>query len=188
MNNDLTQIKDVINKFQEGYLLRDISKIDAFMDLFCNEGVEVVGTNAYIKGQGEWCLDKSSLQKLVMEDWLNWGDLRLDTEQMNIHINGTTAWFATSGTVSMTISGEQNFQNFWHYLNLVTENQTERDSKQAIFDVLRRGVTTIANIEKGSDYVWPIRFSAILAREDKKWRFCQMTFSFPTIYSPDVRL
>lgn len=188
MPEEITRIKAVIEKFQNGYIQRSENEIDTFMDLFCEDGLEVIGTGAYIKGKGEWCLDKKAVQKLISDDWLDWGDLRLDTEQLNIHLNGQTAWFATSGTVSMTIDPEQSFQNFLHYLGWMLENQSEMSAKDKTLEILRDGITTLKNTDKGSLYIWPIRFSAVLVKKNDQWRFCQITFSFPTIYSPDIRL
>lgn len=55
MPDEIANIKEVLRQFQQGYLDRDLDTVGEFLDLFCAEGVlEVVGTNAYIKGEGEW--------------------------------------------------------------------------------------------------------------------------------------
>jgi len=45
----------------------------------------------------------------------------------------------------------------------------------------------LAEGHRGEAYIWPIRFSAVLAREDGAWRFRQAHFSFPTTRFPDER-
>jgi ketosteroid isomerase-like protein len=189
MQDEIAKIKEVIRKFQQGYLNRDLNAVEKFMDLFCDEGtLEVIGTNAYIKGQGEWCLDKDALRKVIVGDWQSWGDLRLDTDDLNIHVNGQTAWFATTGTVSRTMDPAQSYQNFIGYLKWVAENEPEISAKDKLLDVLRGGLITLAEAEKGASYIWPIRLTAVLVQDKGQWKFCQMTFSFPTIYPPDVRV
>lgn len=189
MPDEIANIKEVLRQFQQGYLDRDLDTVGEFLDLFCAEGVlEVVGTNAYIKGEGEWCLDKQALHKLVYGDWKDWGDLRLDMDDLNIHVNGQTAWFATTATVSRTLEPAQSYQNFMGYVKWVAENDPEASAKDKLLDLLRGGLITLAEAEQGASYIWPIRLTAVLVKENDQWRFCQMTFSFPTIYPPDVRL
>jgi ketosteroid isomerase-like protein len=189
MQDEIAKIKEVIRQFQQGYLNRDLNAVEKFMDLFCDEGtLEVIGTNAHIKGQGEWCLDKHALHKLVYGDWKSWGDLRINTDDLNIHVNGQTAWFAATATVSRTLEPTQSYQKFMGYVKWVAENEPEIPAKDKLLDVLHGGIITLAEAEKGARYIWPIRLTAVLVKEKDQWRFCQMTFSFPTIYPPDVRL
>jgi len=189
MSAEIIKIKAVIHQFQDGYRMRDVDKVDRFMDLFCEDGtLEVIGTDAYIKGQGEWCLDRAALRKLVSGDWQGWGDLCLDTDGLTIHVKGEAAWFAAKGTVSRTIEPAQSYRNFLGYLKWLTENEPEVPAKEKLLDVLRGGITTLANAEMGATYIWPLRLAAVLVKDAGQWRFCQMTFSFPTIYPPDVRL
>ena len=69
MREEITKIQEVIQEFQEGYLRRDLDAVEKFMDLFCDEDIlEIIGTDAYIKGQGEWCLDKNALKKMISGD------------------------------------------------------------------------------------------------------------------------
>lgn len=189
MNEEITRVKTVIDQFQEGYLHRDLDVIDDFMELFCDNGkLEVIGTNAFIKGQGEWCLDRKTVRKLVYSDWQNWGDLKLDTENLNIHVNGNCAWFAAMGTVSRTIDPSESYQNFFDDLKWITDQEQEITVKDKLLAVMRSGINRLAEAEKGTQYTWPIRFTAVLVKEKDQWQFCQMNFSFPTIYPPDIRL
>lgn len=189
MNEEIANIKEVIQAFQQGYLDRDLEAVDRFLDLFCDEGdLEVIGTDAHIKGEGEWCLDKNALKKIIYSDWKGWGDLRLDTDNLDIHLNGQTAWFAAPGSVSRTMEPAQSYQNFIGYLKWVAENEPEVPAKDKLLDMLRGGIITLAEAEQGATYIWPIRLTGVLVKENDQWRFCQMTFSFPTIYPPDIRL
>jgi len=124
----------------------------------------------------------------VYGDWKDWGDLRLDTDNLNIHVNGPMAWFATTATVSRTMEPVHSYQNFMGYVKWVAENEPEVPAKDKLLDVLRGGLITLAEAEQGASYIWPIRLTAVMVKDNAQWRFCQMTFSFPTIYPPDVRL
>lgn len=189
MSETTIQIKAIIDRFQEGYLHRDPEALEAFMDLFCDDDrLEVIGTGAHIQGEGEWCLDKTTLRRMISGDWEGWGDLRLALDQLNIHVHGDTAWFAVPGTVSRTTPPDQSCQNFMGYLKWVTENEPEVPAREKLLDVLRGGIITLAEADRGATYIWPLRLTGVLIRQADRWRFCQMTFSFPTIYPPDIRL
>jgi len=189
MPDEIAKIKEVLRQFQQGYLERNLESVDQFLELFCDDGtMEVIGTNAYRKGEGEWCLDKQALHKLVYGDWKDWGDLRIDMDDLNIHVNGQTAWFAATATVSRILEPAQSYQNFMGYVKWVAENEPETPAKDKLLDLLRGGLITLVEAEQGASYIWPIRLSAVMVKDNDQWRFCQMTFSFPTIYPPDVRL
>jgi hypothetical protein len=188
MYEETVRVLEVIHEFQKGYINRDLNSLDSFLDLFCDEAIlEVIGTNAYKKGEGEWCLDKTTLKELISGDWRSWGDLRIDTDNLNIHVKGHTAWFATTGTVSRTMEPAQSYQNYIGYIKWVAENEPEVAAKDKLLDLLRGGMITLAEGERGAQYIWPIRLTFILVKETGRWKFCQVTFSFPTIYPPDVR-
>ena len=151
MNEEIARVKTVIDQFQEGYLHRDLDAIDNFMDLFCDDGtLEVIGTNAYIKGQGEWCQDRKGVRNLVYSDWENWGNLKLDTDNLNIHVNGNCAWFAAMGTVSRTIDPSESYQNFLDDLNWITNQEQEITVKDKLLAVVRSGILRLAEAEMGT--------------------------------------
>ena len=189
METQLQEIREVLAKFQQGYIARDIDQLDDFMQLFVAEGrFEVIGTDAYTKGVSEWCLTGDSLRRMIRSDWESWGDLRLDFDGAEITIRGEAAWLAAAGTVSRTLPPEQSYHNFLGYMRWLTENELEVPAKEKLLDVLQGGITTLVNADKGASYIWPLRLTAVLVKDDGHWRFAQMTFSFPTIYPPDVRL
>jgi diamine N-acetyltransferase len=67
------QILHLMKEFQEGYSQRDLSNLDAFMELFAPDGeVEVIGTNAITPGKGEWCQGREAVRQLVRGDWEHW--------------------------------------------------------------------------------------------------------------------
>lgn len=51
--NPIQEIRLLLHKFQDGYTHRDVSQLDAFMDLFTPD-TEVIGTNGVKPGVEEW--------------------------------------------------------------------------------------------------------------------------------------
>jgi hypothetical protein len=54
-------------------------------------------------------------------------------------------------------------------------------------EIIRQGALTLTEAQKGATYIWPFRFTAVLVRRKRLWRFHQVHFSFPTTQFPDVR-
>lgn len=181
------EVRATLELFQVGYTRRDVKKLDQIMNLFAEEAtLEVIGTGATLTGQGEWCMGPEMARELVESDWQHWGDLRLDVAGARVHTHGDVAWLATEGTVAETIPPEQAYEDYLTYVRrLVSE---EVDAAATLFEILRGGTSTISEANRGSTYVWPLRFTAVLVKEpDGQWRFRQMQFSFPTTRFPDVR-
>jgi ketosteroid isomerase-like protein len=179
------EIHALLRAFQDGYALRDVSQVDAFIDLFTDD-CEVIGTNGIKPGVDEWYTSRSAARALVEGDWESWGDLRLDLDSASIHALGEVGWIAASATVTQVIGPE----NYAAYLDFAKEfvDRSTLPSEQKLLYILRGGINTIYELRRGETFVWPLRLTAVVVRQADGWKFVQVNFSFPTIYFPDVRI
>ncbi len=181
-------VRALLQKFQAGYTARDLSQLDAFMDLFGpDEALEVIGTGGVTPGSDEWCRGRAAVRALVEGDWQGWGDLRLDLAAAQIFTHREVGWLAVPGTVVIDIRAEQSYAGFQRYIDWIRQ-QPDLDDKLRMLAIVRFGGISLTNLHQGEHYVWPIRFTALAVKEPDAWRFYQMTFSFPTTVTPDVRL
>lgn len=188
LSSDVEQVRLVLQRFQDGYTQRDITRVDDVMRLFAADGgLEVIGTNGVQPGVGEWYLDEAGVRGLVKGDWEGWGDVRLDVAGAHIQTRGDVAWLATSATVSMTIHAAENFQSYLQRIKDVID-QSDSSAEVKLLDILRGGSNTLYELRRGEQFVWPLRFTAVLVRQAGEWRFQQMQFSFPTTRFPDERM
>ena len=183
--NPNDEIRQLMQAFQEGYIHRDVTKADAFMELFTSD-TEVIGTNGLKPGVDEWYMDRASSRELVVGDWEGWGDLRLDLDSMSVHSRGDVGWVAASATVTKVI-GAENYQSYLEFVKTFI-NDPKLSAEQKLLHILRGGTNTVYELRRGETFVWSLRFTAVVVREADGWKFAQMNFSFPTIYFPDVRL
>jgi len=183
--NPRDEILQLLQTFQDGYIRRALSQVDSFMELFTADA-EVIGTNGVKPGLDEWYTDRASARELVEGDWQGWGDLRLDLDSMSVHSRGDVGWVATSATVTQTIGVE----NYASYLEFVRKflDDSKLSAEQKLLYILRGGTNTLYELQCGEKFIWALRFTAVVVREEDGWKFAQMNFSFPTIYFPDVRL
>jgi hypothetical protein len=186
--NDIEQVRRVLQQFQDGYTRRDVTHVDEFMQLFADDtGLEVIGTNGVQPGVDEWYVDKAGARGLVKGDWEGWGDLRLDVAGAQIQARGEVAWLATPATVSMIIREDENIQSYLQSIKDVID-QAGPSAEEKLLDILRGGSNTLYEFRRGEQFVWPLRFTAVLVRQAGDWRFQQMQFSFPTTRFPDERI
>ena len=179
------EILQLMQAFQAGYIHRDVTQADAFMQLFTAD-TEVIGTNGVKPREGEWYMDRASSRELVVGDWETWGDVRFDLDSMSIHSRGDVGWVAAFATVTKTI-GEENYASYLEFVRSFIDDP-ELNAEQKLLHILRGGTNTVYELRRGEKFVWALRFTAVVVRESDGWKFAQMNFSFPTIYFPDVRL
>ena len=173
----------VLQKFQDAYILRDVSKVDSFLDeLFVkNESLQIIGT-----GQNEWCVGCQEARELFIWDWEYWGDLKLDIDNAFIHNSGNVGWLTVKGVVHKV----SNPQTFYKKIIPTLQGILDQDmpEKEKIVTLLREASEVLYHTEQGEDYIWPIRLSAVLVKRVENWYFQQIHFSFPTTRLPDERL
>lgn len=179
------EITKLLQEFQDGYTLRDTTKIDEFMHLF-REDAEIIGTNGIRPGVDEWYTDRISARELVLGDWESWGDLKLDLSQASVKAVGTVGWVACPATVTQRIGKE----NYEHYLEFIQDyiKTSPLSAEEKLRFILRGGTNTVYEISRGDNFVWALRLTATVVYDTNCWKFAQIHFSFPTIYFPDVRI
>ena len=97
--NSQDEIRLLLQTFQDGYIRRDLTQVDTFMQLFSDDA-EVIGTNGVAPGVEEWYMDRLSARELVAGDWDDWGDLRIDLDAMSVRHRGDVGWVAAPATVT----------------------------------------------------------------------------------------
>ena len=179
-----TTIQALLEQFQEGYTHRDLSKVDAFMQLF-TENAMVIGTNGILPGVEEWYTDRAGARALVHGDWEGWGDLQLLWDSLTVREHGSTGWFSVAATVTREIN-ERAYGGFLSFLNEFIEKAPMTDEQKLLY-ILRGGTNLLYEVHRGTRFEWPLRLTGAVIRAGEYWQFDQMCFSFPTIYLPDIR-
>ena len=180
------QVRLVLQCFQDYYTRRDPALMDAFLQLLADD-FDVIGTNGIYPGQGEWYLGKSAARELFLGDWQYWGDLRLDVLGARIRVNGEMAWLSAAGTVSKNIPAEKNYADLLAFVRQFIDSD-HASAQEKLLYILRGSSNTLYELHRGENFVWPLRFTAVLALHGEGWKFEHMQFSFPTINFPDARL
>jgi len=189
--NATLEIREVLRKFQDGYTKRDIGIIDQYMDELFAKGDEIVimGTS-----NGEFCLGYEESKELVKSDWEYWMDVRIDTENARIFTEGNVGWISAQGTLKYKF--ETSDEKFDSYLNFVKIHFDEKDELDKLPP--KKKLTNInmvlshfmqSRTPAKRQYLWPIRLTGLLTKENGKWKFKYMQFSLPRAQAyPDMKL
>jgi hypothetical protein len=138
--NSQQAIRSLLQTFQDGYTRRDITQLDAFMDLF-TPNAEVIGTNGVKPGKDEWYTSRDSARSLVEGDWNWWGDLRLDVNSASIQVHDNVGWIAATATVTKTM-GAESYASFLESIKEYIETSS-LPAEQKLHFILRGGTNTI---------------------------------------------
>jgi hypothetical protein len=185
------ELMEVLNVVQEGYIKRDLKKIDNFMGKLFDkdENVIVVGTS-----NGEWCLGYEEVKEIFLGDWEYWGDLRINTDEATIMPLGNTALIYTTATIKYSFTS--NNDTYARYLGYIKEyfdgvSDTSKMPDKVKLTEINWKLCHLLNKWDGEkrDYLWDLRISFILVKKNSRWIIRQIQFSLPVVgYFPDVRL
>ena len=179
------EIRSLLQAFQDGYTHRDLTKLDAFMELFTPEA-ELIGTNGVRPGAQEWYRSRDTARRMIEGDWEFWGDLRLDLESTSIQVEGEAGWISVFATVSKVI-GEEEYASFLDSIRKYLD-ESSLPAEQKLHYILRGGTNTVYEMHRGEQFTWPLRLTAAVVHRPNGWKFAQMHFSYATVHFPDVRL
>lgn len=69
MDDATAEIRQVLQRFQDGYTLRDIEQLDEFMELFVpGSDAELIGIGASARNQNEWFQGTERIRKIIVSD------------------------------------------------------------------------------------------------------------------------
>ncbi len=181
MYDATTEIRQVLQRFQDGYTLRDIEQLDEFMKLFVpGSETELIGIGASARNQNEWFQGTERIREIIEFDWQYWGDVKLEVKEAKITVKGEVAWLSTVGTIFQTDHvqtdelTEFSLKQMKEMLDDVTLTPRARLVEAAHF-----GVRRWREREKPTGYPWPFVFTAILVKQENQWRFHTIHWSMP---------
>jgi hypothetical protein len=114
-------------------------------------------------------------------------DLGFANAVISIGESGNAAWVASMGLVRKTIAPEEFYSKTLSRIGSMLAG--EATEKVKLIEAVRAVARAALDAEGGPDYVWPLRFEAVLTLEGNTWRYRQLQYSFPSDWSPpEVRM
>jgi hypothetical protein len=171
-------VRDTLRRFQEGYAARDKGAIDAFMELFDDGDIEMLGISAAERGGFEWFSGVEAIREIVLSDWTYWGAVTLDVEGAKITVNGDTAWLSTTGTMAQMGDAEDAMPFYIEQMAGFLKN--EKLSPDArMMEATHYGMRRLRERSLGAGHAWPFVLTAVLIKKNGVWRFHTLHWSMP---------
>jgi len=188
------EIFHFLQKFQAGYSSRDVSRINEWVDDLMTEDVYIMGTNAVYPNTGEWQVGRDKAIELFSNDWQRWGILEADIEHADIKIlNKNVALIAMTATVTKSVengfgrSNEKNMERCLQRLADLEKNES-KSTRLKLFTAIWDAGMVLKHTELGETFIWPIRISMVLIKEEGKWKMTQTHYSYPMSGYPPIRI
>jgi hypothetical protein len=177
--NQIESVRGVLQRFQDGYTARDLSRLDEFMQLFVqSDEIEMIGVGASKRGGPEWFQGLAAVREIVEGDWTYWGDVRLNLEGAKITVLGSVAWLSTDGVL---ISNQEYDKALPFYINTMKELLEKEDLSldARVAEATQFGVNRLRDRIYGVGFPWPFTFTAVFVGDREDWRFHTIHWSFP---------
>ena len=177
--SEIQQVREVLQKFQDGYITRDKSKLDEFMGLFApTDEIELIGVGASERGGNEWFNGRAAIRDIIEGDWTYWGAVDINVVDTQITVSGETAWFSATGTLT---SGDEYEEAFPFYLeqmrDLLMDETKSLDDR--LTDATHFGVRRLRDRMRGKGAKWPFVITGVLIKRDSVWGIHTLHWSFP---------
>jgi len=182
------QVRKALQRLQDGYLRKSPDSLDYLVsEIFPSDGnVTIIGSSGLLPKDREWPQEADGAKRLLVDDWRSWGDVYFNVPSAKIWVWGEVAWLESNGFVEKTMTHDQVCENHLKYVRALMDGDLSSEEKVA--EIARGASNVVMEMIRGERYVWPMRFSAVLQVEGKRWVFRHMHFSFPTTRFPDERL
>ena len=179
MDSPVKEVRDVLQRFQDGYTTRDLSKLDEFMGLFFpSDDVELIGIGASTRGGYEWFQGLKQIREIIESDWTYWGDVVIDVEGAKITVQGDVAWLSTSGSLAQTASLDKALPFYLKQMKELLEDESAAPETR-LMEATHFGLRRLREKHKGEGYRWPFVLTAVLVHTEGDWRFHQVQFAMP---------
>jgi hypothetical protein len=173
------EIRQVLQRFQDGYTVRDLSKLDEFVALFHqSDDVELIGIGASVRGGNEWFQGVEAVREIIESDWAYWGDVVIDVDGAKITVHDDVAWLSTSGTLAQTDTFDKALPFYLDQMKELLEDESS-DPDARMMEATHFGLRRLREKQKGIGFAWPFVLTAVLVKTENGWRFHTIHWSMP---------
>lgn len=182
-NEEVDEIRKVLQVFQDGYTKRNLDYVDSYMKevFLLDDDLVVIGTDAE-----ELCLGIEATKGIIESDWKYWGNFKLNVEDAIICVNGDAAYFTTKALLNRNVSNETILEWITGSTKYIFESNNTPKHKltEALYTIL----DMLCENEKGEIYITPMRFSGVLVKKDGRWLIQHLQYSDYADGMPGVRI
>lgn len=165
------EIKEILNALQSGYLNASTPASKLVSDLISTEEPLFINTDQTMYKGTE------KIKEIVDKNRNIYDDFDLNLEQAIIDYHGDAAWLACNGMIRRHIKEDEAFESALKEIKNIFDS--EEEDKERLFKIRRIASGIIKENYIGEEYLWPVRFEAVLHKRNDKWLFRYIQISFP---------
>jgi len=171
-----TEILAKLNEFQKGYEQKNIAEIRGFVkEMFSDQkGLSVIGTDL-----NDWCETHEEIEGLITKHWQSdrkdWGTMDFKFPEVTVFEYDKVALVVSLGEMKNTVTEEELYSKTMDQASKALEREGSLELN--VYEACRVMAKSLKEAEKGSDYVWPFRYTAVMVKENDGWKFHHMQFS-----------
>ena len=170
-NEDIKEIKKILDIFQDGYDKRDEKLVDIYGEklLWNDENLFIFGTD-----QGEDFYGFNEGKELFESDWKYWGDFNLNRENAYIYVYENVAVVLSKAFITFNFKEDKVCtwpkQNFDYY-------KKQDKSKIELLQDMLFSINNALNCMQDEKQMLPMKFIGVLVKKEGRWKFSHMHFS-----------
>jgi len=174
--DDAVAIRAVLERYQELYRARDVTRLDEAMALFVSEGEpEMVGTEAAQRGDPDWAVGRDAVRVLTGWDWRSWFEVEFDLPAARITVQEDAAWVTMGGALLQSGRSREGSRRLVRETSLgqllALLGDEERPLDERLDDVAHLAALRARELRAPLGRRRALTFTAVLVRRQGAWRF-----------------
>ncbi|MFC1725665.1 DUF4412 domain-containing protein [candidate division KSB1 bacterium] len=192
LTGDKKEVFTVLWKLQDGYIKRDTTILEEWIDDLFAENFYIVGTEAPYPESWEWRGERNAAIEIFKGDWKYWGDVKMYLDEAFISVEDNSAWVAMLATVSRLPGKDPRYRDAETMrkavLNVI-DDKTKMDwpSRRILYEIIHDASWALVEYERSPDFVWPIRITLDLLKRNGKWLIKNTHWSYTGEGYPLIR-
>lgn len=166
------EVKDTLRSFQADYINPGSMDLD---DIISNYFLDDESIYA-IDTENPWYEGRENIKGLIKLHRRQWQDMMLDIDEAIINVNGDTAWIMTSSVNKQLLQEDTLFGDEIQRVQDIFAQDIP--SKDKLFRVRSEVSRLFWELSYGKEALWLGRFEAVMLRQDGKWFFHNIQFSY----------
>ena len=172
-----SDVRAVLAAFGNGYRDRDLSQLDAFIELF-DDGAEMIGIEATRRGSDEWFEGRAAIKEIVESDWRVWGDVEVNVASALVTVVDGVAWASIEATLGQPADSGEAISSYLQRMSDLLDD-TGLDPAGRMMEATSFGLARLRERNLGPDHAWPLVITAVLTLGPAGWRFRNIHWSTP---------
>lgn len=125
-------------------------------------------------------IGKGPIGEMIKIQRDKWDSMTLNIDESIIGVEGDTAFIITNGIFKKNTPTEEFLEKEWERVKATI--QKEGNGTDKLFEAQKQIANTFKELSFGEEALWEFRFEALAVKEDGKWKFHNVHFTYPALY------